>query len=192
MSGLETTTPGTLPRERWYSYSTRTLMVCAALGAAFTVIFGTYTLGEAVILPVAPMVIVFFAGLWFALPLLAMLYIRRIGSAIITAGIAGLLTSFVSPYGWQMLIFTLAYAFIVEIVFAVTAWRRFGLGVVSSVVVVMWLVSLAFYWATFAATGFALWVNMLLGVAVLVAYFLWGLLAWWLARALRRVLPSNT
>lgn len=177
--------------ERWYSYSTRTLIVCAALGAAFTVIFGSYTVAEVVILPVAPIVIVFTSGLWFALPLLAILYLRRVGSAIITAGIAGMLTSFASPYGWQMLAFAVAYAVVVEIPFAVTLWRRFGLGITSAVVVLMWLVSLAFYWATFAATGFALWANILLGAALLVTYFAWGLLAWWLSRALRRVLPGS-
>lgn len=189
MSTVETTPAA--PRERWSSYSTRTLMVCAALAAAFTVIFGSYTLAHAVILPVAPMVIVFTSGLWFALPLLAILYLRRVGAAVITAGIAGLLTSFVSPYGWQMLVFALAYAVVVEIPFAVTLWRRFGLGMTTTVVILMWLVSLAFYWSTFAATGFALWANILLGVALLVAYFAWGLLAWWLARALRRVLPGS-
>lgn len=182
----ESTAP--LGRESWRSYSTRTLMVCAALAAAFAVAFGSYTFLEAAILPVAPMVIIFTSGMWFALPLLAMLFVRKIGAGLLTAGIAGLLASFVSPYGWQLMVFAVGYALVVEVPFAVTRWRRYGAGVVWAVAIVMWAASIGMYWSLFAGTGQPAWAVGITIVLLLAAYLLWGYLALWLARALRRAL----
>ncbi|MGO3886499.1 MAG: ECF transporter S component [Mycetocola sp.] len=171
-------------------YSTKTLMVCAALAAVFAVAFGGYTFFEAAILPVAPMVIIFTSGMWFALPLLAMLFIRRAGSGIITAGIAGLLAGFVSPYGWQLLLFAVAYALVVEIPFAITRWRRFGFGMIATVTVVMWLISIGMYWTMLSGSEFPIWLTIILVALQLVTYLAWSLVASWLARALRRALPT--
>lgn len=174
-----------------FAYSTRALMVCAALAAAFTVLFIGYTWAELAILPVAPLVIVFTSGLWFALPLLAMLYVQRPGAALITAAIAGLIASFASPYGWQLLAFAAVYGLIVEIPFAVTAWRRFGVVMTGIVGLVFGAGSVGAYWMIFTGAGFGTAMLIVMVIATVIAFLAWAFAAWALARALRRVLPAQ-
>lgn len=186
MSSSETAAPATGQR-----YSTRTLLTCAALAAVFAVLFTSYTWYEAAVLATLPLLVVFTSGLWFALPLLAILVVRRPGAAVLTAVIGGLLASMANPYGWQLLAFAAIYAVIVEIPFAVTRWRRYGTGVVAAVIALFWVISLGMYWTVLGDADLALWAIVGICVSLLTAFVVWGAVAWWLARELARILPGQ-
>ena len=120
--------------------STRLLLTCAAIGVAGGLVFALNAWIGGTVAAFAPLLYGFTIGVYFVPGVVAQYVIRRGGVAVLTAGIAGLVTAPLQPLGFWATIIAIAIGAFQELPFLVTRYRRWSTwlflvgGVVAGVV----------------------------------------------------------
>jgi energy-coupling factor transport system substrate-specific component len=164
------------------------IVVASVLAVAFGVVFWQWgvvwaPLFAGAINPLAYLV----SGVWLIPGVLAMLVIRKPGAALFTEALAGAVSALLgSVWGLDTVLSGVMQGAGAEIVFAVFAYRSFGLTTAllaaAGAAVLEWLHDMWFYWA-----GVAFEVQLAYGLFMLIsAVGFAGLGSWLLVRALAR------
>ena len=160
--------------------TTRFLLTCAAIGTVFGVVAIGTTYTMAAVFALAPAFSVLFSG-YFVMPgVVAQALLRRPGSAILTHVFAALIALPFTPPGFASGPVLLVNGIVLELVFALGAYRYWRAWVHYLAAVVFAAISSAGMIALFAADRQPAWVLVLAPVLLLVA----DLLAVWLARTI--------
>jgi energy-coupling factor transport system substrate-specific component len=106
--------------------STRLLLTCAAIGVAGGLVFALNAWIGGTIAALAPLFYGFTIGVYFVPGVVAQYVIRRGGVAVLTAGIAGLVTAPLQPLGFWATIIAIAIGAFQELPFLVTRYRRWS------------------------------------------------------------------
>ena len=120
--------------------STRLLLTCAAIGVAGGLVFALNAWIGGTVAALAPLFYGFTIGVYFVPGVVAQYVIRRGGVAVLTAGIAGLVTAPLQPLGFWATIIAIAIGAFQELPFLITRYRRWSTwlflvgGVVAGVV----------------------------------------------------------
>jgi energy-coupling factor transport system substrate-specific component len=150
-------------RGRLASWSTRDLLVVAAIGVALGVALIPVTyLGLALMAALGPFLYVLAASLSRVPSVMAMYVVRRPGAAVLGALVAGLVQVPFTPTGWVILV---AFAFSglgCELPFLLTRYRRFGLPMLMAAGAVAALLGLALQYVPFGYANLALPVQLAL------------------------------
>jgi energy-coupling factor transport system permease protein len=165
------------------------IVVAAVLGIVFGVVFwqwGVLTLPLFPLAGVNPQAYIV-SGVWLIPAVLAMLLIRKPGAALSSETVAGAVSAFlVSIWGLDTVLSGVAQGAGAELVFALFAYRSFGLpvAVLASIgaAVGEWVHDMWFYWAEVAFD-----VQLAYGLFMLIsALGFAGIGSWLLVRALAR------
>ncbi|MCS6712517.1 ECF transporter S component [Brachybacterium sp. EF45031] len=164
------------------------LMVTVAIGVAFGIAFLGYGALYTLLTPLTtlfPPSVGILAGIWFLPAVLAGLIVRRPGAALLAEVIAAVVEMMLgAQWGWATVVSGLIQGGGVELVFALTAYRRFRLPVAIAAGMVAaafeWVYERFFYYQEFS-TAAGLWLLLLFLVS---GALLAGLLGWGLTRAL--------
>jgi energy-coupling factor transport system substrate-specific component len=165
------------------------IVVAAVLGVVFGVVFWQWGVLTLPLFPLAgvnpPAYLV--SGVWLIPAVLAMLLIRKPGAALFSEAVAGAVSAFLgSIWGLDTVLSGVAQGAGAELVFALFAYRSFGLPVAAlasiGAAVGEWVHDMWFYWAEVAfdvqlAYGFFMLISAV-GFA--------GIGSWLLVRALAR------
>jgi energy-coupling factor transport system substrate-specific component len=106
--------------------STRLLLTCAAIGVAGGLVFALNAWIGGTVAALAPLFYGFTIGVYFLPGVVAQYVIRRGGVAVLTAGIAGLVTAPLQPIGFWATIIAVAIGAFQELPFLVTRYRRWN------------------------------------------------------------------
>jgi len=106
--------------------STRLLLTCAAIGVAGGLVFALNAWIGGTIAALAPLFYGFTIGVYFVPGVVAQYVIRRGGVAVLTAGIAGLVTAPLQPLGFWATLIAIAIGAFQELPFLVTRYRRWS------------------------------------------------------------------
>jgi len=106
--------------------STRLLLTCAAIGVAGGLVFALNAWIGGTVAALAPLFYGFTIGVYFVPGVVAQYVIRRGGVAVLTAGIAGLVTAPLQPLGFWATIIAIAIGAFQELPFLVTRYRRWS------------------------------------------------------------------
>ena len=106
--------------------STRLLLTCAAIGVAGGLVFALNAWIGGTIAALAPLFYGFTIGVYFVPGVVAQYVIRRGGVAVLTAGIAGLVTAPLQPLGFWATIIAIAIGAFQELPFLITRYRRWS------------------------------------------------------------------
>ena len=106
--------------------STRLLLTCAAIGVAGGLVFALNAWIGGTIAALAPLFYGFTIGVYFVPGVVAQYVIRRGGTAVLTAGIAGLVTAPLQPLGFWATLIVIAIGAFQELPFLVTRYRRWN------------------------------------------------------------------
>jgi energy-coupling factor transport system substrate-specific component len=104
--------------------STRLLLTCAAIGVAGGLVFALNAWIGGTVAALAPLLYGFTIGVYFLPGVVAQYLIRRGGVAVLTAGIAGLVTAPLQPIGFWATLIAIAIGAFQELPFLVTRYRR--------------------------------------------------------------------
>lgn len=105
-------------------FTTRNLVIAAAVGAVSSLLFAAITYLEITIQLTLPILYVGFLGLYIFIPLLGLALFQLPLSGLLVAGIAGLVGATFTPFGPLLVPFALVYAAVCEAFFAVGRYRR--------------------------------------------------------------------
>ena len=105
-------------------FTTRNLVVAAAVGAVSSLLFAAITYLEITIQLTLPILYVGFLGLYVFIPLLGLALFQLPLSGLIVAGIAGLVGATFTPFGPFLIPFALVYAAVCELFFVIGRYRR--------------------------------------------------------------------
>ncbi|CAN5343303.1 ECF transporter S component [soil metagenome] len=164
------------------------IIVAAVVGVAFGVVFWAWNLLFATVGPA----LAFFApvqailnGVYLMPGVLAGLLIRKPGAAVFASTLAATVSLLLgSPYGAIIIVYGAVQGLGAELGFALTRYRRFGLGVAVLAAVTAGLstsiLDLSLYYPTWPIT----WMATYLSLTVLSSVLLAGLGGWLLLRAL--------
>ena len=106
--------------------STRLLLTCAAIGVAGGLVFALNAWIGGTVAALAPLFYGFTIGVYFVPGVVAQYVIRRGGVAVLTAGIAGLVTAPLQPLGFWATLIAIAIGAFQELPFLVTRYRRWS------------------------------------------------------------------
>jgi len=106
--------------------STRLLLTCAAIGVAGGLVFALNAWIGGTIAALAPLFYGFTIGVYFVPGVVAQYVIRRGGVAVLTAGIAGLVTAPLQPLGFWATLIAIAIGAFQELPFLITRYRRWS------------------------------------------------------------------
>jgi energy-coupling factor transport system substrate-specific component len=107
-------------------WSTRDLLVVAAIGAALGAALIPFIYANLALHAVGPVVAWTFTGL-FAVPNLVALYVtRRPGAGLVSGIFVGLVQTPFNPAGWVILSSSLLFGLGAELPFLITRYRRYG------------------------------------------------------------------
>ncbi|MGO1836312.1 ECF transporter S component [Agrococcus casei] len=105
-------------------FTTRNLVIAAAVGAACSMLFALITYLEVTIQLTLPILYVGFLGIYILIPLLGLALFRLPLAGIIVAGIAGLVGATFTPFGPLLIPFALIYAAVCEAFFVIGRYRQ--------------------------------------------------------------------
>ncbi len=187
----ETTTQ---PKPRLKDWTTRDLLVMAAISIAFGLILAGVNYLAGLLLAVNPMLAVIFSGLYFLPGLMIMLIVRRPGANILTRVIVNLAQLPFTPFGWAPLVMEpLFFGGAAEMPFLITRYRDFRLriAVIGGVAagVVSFLMMLAFGFFSGFSFGFII---ATLAIFLLSGALLGGVLATVLVNAIAKTGVLNS
>jgi energy-coupling factor transport system substrate-specific component len=103
--------------------STRLLLSCAAIGVAAGLLFAMNAWIGGTVAAVAPLLYGFTIGVYFMPGVVAQYLIRRGGVAVLTAGIAGLVSAPLQPIGFWATLIAVAIGLFQELPFLATRYR---------------------------------------------------------------------
>ncbi|KQO10002.1 hypothetical protein ASF06_07150 [Agreia sp. Leaf244] len=106
--------------------STRLLLTCAAIGVAGGLVFALNAWIGGTVAALAPLLYGFTIGVYFVPGVVAQYVIRRGGVAVLTAGIAGLVTAPLQPLGFWATLIAIAIGAFQELPFLITRYRRWS------------------------------------------------------------------
>ncbi|MDQ3463934.1 MAG: ECF transporter S component [Actinomycetota bacterium] len=181
----ERSTRTSAPLTRWRTVD---IVIAAVIGVAFGVVFWAWNLLGTVVGPA----LAFFApvaailnGVFLMPGVIGGLVIRKPGAAVFASTLAAAVSLLLgSPYGGIIIVYGLVQGIGVELGFALTRYRRFGLGATLIAAVTGGLstsiLDLSLYYPTWPVA----WMASYLGLTVLSSMALAGLGGWFLVRAL--------
>ncbi|MGO3758020.1 MAG: ECF transporter S component [Agrococcus casei] len=105
-------------------FTTRNLVIAAAVGAACSMLFALITYLEVTIQLTLPILYVGFLGIYIFIPLLGLALFRLPLAGVIVAAIAGLVGATFTPFGPLLIPFALIYAAVCEVFFVIGRYRR--------------------------------------------------------------------
>lgn len=175
-------TMASVPRPR---FSTRILLTLAAIGVgAGIVVIPTFWAAQAV-WAALPVIYGLFVIPWVLPGVIAQAIVPQAGSALVSATIAGLVSvPFTGGIGGLSLF--LFIAFFLELPYAVTVWRRWGVGMAYVAAVTLSLGYAAFWWFTLDAAAFPPAVRAITIAVLVTAIFAATALGRLIAAGLRR------
>jgi energy-coupling factor transport system substrate-specific component len=122
-----TTAPKNTVTSRRLRWTTRDLLVMAAIALVFAIVqTGGDHLG-AILMAINPMFVAIPAGLYFCAGVMVMLIVRQPGACLLTRVITALATIPFSPFGWADLWMAVIFGLACEIPFAITRYRKYSL-----------------------------------------------------------------
>lgn len=159
-------------RRGYMAWSTREILVTAAICLAFAVVLIPYTyLAIALTAATGPVTYGLTGGLWLTPSVIILYVIRRPGSAILAQILTSLMLVPVTPFGLGYLLNVLTFGVPCEVAFAlVTRYRHFGLPRV--------MVAAAFSWVLQFILGLFLLGYINLGLGAILLLFVTGLLGY--------------
>jgi energy-coupling factor transport system substrate-specific component len=113
-------------RSRPGRWSTRDLLVVAAIAVAMLLVIVPVTYLTTAVQTTAPVAVMWTFGVWLLPAFMALALTHRAGAGVVAMLIAGLVQAPVVPFGWAAVAFMLMLAVPVELTFAITRYRRWG------------------------------------------------------------------
>ncbi|GAA2069017.1 hypothetical protein GCM10009801_18010 [Streptomyces albiaxialis] len=109
------------------SFTTRTSMICVAVGAAFGLVLIPANILANLTVSM-PVLVSLFYGLWVLPGLVALTLLPRFGAGILASAVSGIVAGFASGYGPFMIVMMALWGLILELPFLVTRFRSLGTG----------------------------------------------------------------
>lgn len=130
-------------------FSTRTIMICAAIGVATGILLAPANVLSTALTVSFPLLVTPLYGLWAAPTLLALAVLRRPGVGILASTVCGLINVPVTPYGWTMVVQMLVWGALIEIPFLITRYRIWSMWIFQVAAALIGLISgfLLFFYA---------------------------------------------
>lgn len=178
-----TTTPSLQDRA---GFSTRDLLVVAAIGVATVVVIVPVTYVTLAIETTMPVAVMWTFGIWLVPAYLAIGLTRRPGAGLLAMLVVGLVQAPFVPFGWAAVVFQLGLGIPVELVFALTRYRRFGSVIHAVSGALVGLVFLPLAWVPYDLGSLAPGIQIVAVASQIVSGLVFALAGWWLAGRLRR------
>jgi energy-coupling factor transport system substrate-specific component len=161
------------PRHRW---STRDLLLVAAVGAVFGVVFRFFGLFHGLYSNALGKVFgEWDYGIWFMAGLLGAVILQRPGAALAAETLAGGLSLLLgSEWGIDVLWSAVIQGLACEIVFALGGWKRFGPGVMMGAGALAGAAAFAHDYVVYQYGGYLPWIKVGLALTMMISGALLG------------------